>query len=155
MNLPLRSYLVTHLITLLFVSLIVCIMSFFLYKNVPSSMHNLLNVLFLVTLLIKKAFYVMILTFIGFSPLEMLSSKIFFFATQYDSLHFPISILPLDIIPLEFHGPPQDNSLAIALVQEPESTSICRSSHIHEPLESYINSLIAKLSFIPIASSYK
>ncbi|RDX82532.1 hypothetical protein CR513_36657, partial [Mucuna pruriens] len=38
----------------------------FIHKNIPSSMHNLFNILFLVILLIKRAFCVMILTFIGF-----------------------------------------------------------------------------------------
>ncbi|RDX67707.1 hypothetical protein CR513_53379, partial [Mucuna pruriens] len=47
----------------------------------------------------KMAFYVRIPTFIGFESLEMLSSKtILFFATQYDSLHSPISISPFSHI---------------------------------------------------------
>ncbi|RDX79125.1 hypothetical protein CR513_40490, partial [Mucuna pruriens] len=62
MNLPSFGYLVTHLITLLFVSSIVCVMSIFLHKNVSSSMHNLLNVLFLVIHLVKRALCIMILT---------------------------------------------------------------------------------------------
>ncbi|RDX70853.1 hypothetical protein CR513_49857, partial [Mucuna pruriens] len=122
MNPPSLDYLVTHLITLLFVSLVVCVMSIFLHKNVPSSMQNLFNVLFLVILLIKRTFCVMILTFIEFRSLEMLSSKnILFFSTQYDSLHSPIIIFPLFSNSLA--RPPQDNSLVVAPIQELESGS--------------------------------
>ncbi|RDY03717.1 hypothetical protein CR513_12666, partial [Mucuna pruriens] len=40
---PSLDYLVTHLISLLFVSLVVCAMSIYLHKNIPSSMNNLFN----------------------------------------------------------------------------------------------------------------
>ncbi|RDX66962.1 hypothetical protein CR513_54216, partial [Mucuna pruriens] len=74
MNPPSLSYLITHLITLVLVSFVVCLMSIFLHENVQSLMHDLLIVL----------------------------------------------------------GPPQDNSFAIAPIQELESANLCHSSHIHK-----------------------
>jgi len=72
-------------------------MSIFLHKNAPSSLHNLLNVLFLDILLIKRVFYVMILTFVGFGYLEMSYSKKIKkkIASHHDLVSSPVSILPL------------------------------------------------------------
>ncbi|RDX80671.1 hypothetical protein CR513_38754, partial [Mucuna pruriens] len=105
------GYLVTHLIILLFVSLVVCVISIFPHKNISSSMHNQFNVIFLVILLIKRAFCVMILTLKCYLP-----RTYFFFATQYDSLHSPIAVLPLFSYSLA--RSPQDNSLKKAIQTE-------------------------------------
>ena len=84
----LLGYLVTYPITPLFISLVVCVMFIFLHNNTSSSLHNLLNVLFLDILLVKRAFYVMILTFIEFKSLEMPFSKNFFFLQHIMTLSF-------------------------------------------------------------------
>ncbi|RDY09355.1 hypothetical protein CR513_06271, partial [Mucuna pruriens] len=87
-----------------------------------------------VILFIKRAFYVIILTFITLGSLEMLSSKkIIFFATQYDFLHSLISILTL--FSNSSVGPSQDNSLVVSPVQEPKSATLRCSSNIRKPLE--------------------
>ncbi|RDY04294.1 hypothetical protein CR513_12013, partial [Mucuna pruriens] len=70
-----------------------CVMSIFLHKNVPSLMHNLLNVLFLEILLIKRAVYVMILTFVRFKSLVMLSSKKIYIFLQHNMTLFVLQFL--------------------------------------------------------------
>ncbi|RDX80676.1 hypothetical protein CR513_38742, partial [Mucuna pruriens] len=86
-------------------------------------------------LLIKRAFYVMILTFFEFGSLEMLSFKNILFFCNIE--------------------PPQDNSLVVAPIQEPKSATLRRSSRIRKPPKRYISSLAATLSSIHIPSSYK
>lgn len=153
----LLGYLVTYPITPLFISLVVCVMFIFLHNNTSSSLHNLLNVLFLDILLVKRAFYVMILTFIEFKSLEMPFSKnFFFFATHHDSLflcqflffhcfptHFvfqpsskPLLVYKRQSVatqnqPTKSHRP-QDNSLDDTL-QEPKPTHLWHSSRICKP----------------------
>ncbi|RDX73261.1 hypothetical protein CR513_47159, partial [Mucuna pruriens] len=89
---PSLGYFVTHLITLLFVSLIVCVIFIFLHKNVPSSMDDLLNVFFLVILLIKTTFYIMILTF--HAPLKIIP----WLLLQYKNLNQLLHVATWDIV---------------------------------------------------------
>ncbi|RDX78092.1 putative mitochondrial protein, partial [Mucuna pruriens] len=72
--------------------------------------------------------------------------------------HFMNSCNPMTLY-LKGHAhhtrPPQDNSLVIASIQEPKSTTLSHSSCIRKPLERYISSLTTTLSSIAISSSYK
>lgn len=56
----------------------------------------MLNLIFSDILLIKRDFYVMILTFIGFLYLEIsFSKRIYFFVSRHDLVSSPIFVLPL------------------------------------------------------------
>ncbi|RDX85392.1 hypothetical protein CR513_33427, partial [Mucuna pruriens] len=91
MNPPLLNYLVTHLITLLFVFLVVYVMSIFLQNNVPKSMHNLFNVLIFGYYPHQKGFlcYYPNLRQIRVSRIVIFQEHIFFCNTQG-----PFKIIP-------------------------------------------------------------
>ncbi|RDX95262.1 hypothetical protein CR513_22250, partial [Mucuna pruriens] len=96
----------------------------------------------------KKGYLCYDPTFVGFESLEI---KLLFFVTQYDFIRSPIYGLPL-FSNSSLAGPPQDNSLVVAPVQEPKLATLRHNLHFRMLPKRYISSLTITLSSIHIPS---